>query len=132
MIPPASPGLLGPILRGCRSRSASNKETVREELLLQQLEGVRPLIAEEAGQAPQYAERFDGPRSLGRPHVLRLPSELIEQPRYLGLGGGVVATDEHGRLDAAEVGVDHEGTADRRKDFDEARRRRFFLEAFHQ
>src|SRR6185503_3383379 len=72
--------------------------------LPQQLEGVGPLVAQEAGDAPEDAERLDGARGLHAAHVAGLVAELGEHLGDLALGFLAVAAEEHRRLRAAEVG----------------------------
>src|SRR5438105_2603129 len=101
-------------------------------LLLQHLEGVRPVVPEEARDAPEHAERLDRAGRLDAAHVLRLPAELGEDRRDLDLGRGAVAADEHGGLGPPEVGVDHERVPDGRERLHEVRLRRELLEALHE
>src|SRR3954447_16832455 len=73
----------------------------------QQLEGVRPLVAQEARDAPEDAEGLDGARRLGGPHVRGLPAELVEDARRVSLGAVVVAADEHRGLALLVLRLDH-------------------------
>src|SRR6266699_2037628 len=79
--------------------------------LAQHLEGVRPIVAQEAGDAPEDAQRLDGAGRLGLPHVGGFPAELLEEAGHRLLRTVVVAADEHGRPAALEVRVDHAGAA---------------------
>ena len=71
----------------------------------QQAERVPPFIVKKSGDAPELGQWLDRPGRLGRPHVGRLPAELLEQARNRGLGIWVVATDEHRRGAALELGM---------------------------
>src|SRR5687768_16871587 len=64
----------------------------------QQLERVDPVLAQEAGDAPQDAQGLDRPRCLDESHIRGLPTELVEKPGHGLLGGRVVAADEHRRF----------------------------------
>jgi len=99
---------------------------------VQQLEGVGPLVAKEAGDAPKHGEGFDGAGGFGATHVGSLPAELIEDGFDLRLGFFVVAADEHGGFAFRELRVDHEGGSDGAEGFDEVGMRKFGLQLFHQ
>jgi hypothetical protein len=45
---------------------------------LEHLECVRPLVADEARDTPEHAERLDRARGFYASHVLGLPAELVE------------------------------------------------------
>ena len=45
---------------------------------LQHLERMRPVVAREARNAPEHAERFDGARGFGFAHVQRFPAEALK------------------------------------------------------
>jgi hypothetical protein len=48
--------------------------------LPQQFEGMLPLVADEAGNAPEDTERLDGTGGFHFAHVGGLPAELVENP----------------------------------------------------
>src|SRR3954468_5534068 len=75
--------------------------------LFDELERVGPLVAEEAGDAPEHAERFNRAGGFHAPHVFAFPAELVEDAGDGLLRGRIVAADEHGRPDAPEPGIDH-------------------------
>src|SRR5258708_2913340 len=68
----------------------------RRPISAQELERVPPAVPPKAGNAPQDAQRLDRTRRLGRTQVLDVPAEALEDRAHLGLGGLVVAADEHG------------------------------------
>ena len=45
-----------------------------------------PAVPQEPGNAPELAERLDRPPRHRRPHVRRLPPELLEEQRPVGTG----------------------------------------------
>src|SRR6187399_2312171 len=51
-------------------------------LLLQQLECMRPAVAQESGNAPEYAERLDCARPLDRSHIRHVEPELIDAGHF--------------------------------------------------
>ncbi len=63
----------------------------------EKLEGMRPLLAEKPGDAPENAQRLDCPRGPGAAHIGRLPAELIEQASHRLLCGRIVSANEHRR-----------------------------------
>src|SRR2546427_2221865 len=97
---------------------------VGELILSQQLERVRPVLAQEPRDAPEDGQRLDRPRGLHLPHVRSLPAELIQDPRHGLLGRVVVAADEHGGLPALELGPYHEAGPDGVERLHEARGRK--------
>jgi hypothetical protein len=54
----------------------------------EQLEGVLPRAAQEAGDAPEDAQGLDRARGLDPAEVLRLPAELVEDPRTASFAAG--------------------------------------------
>lgn len=91
-----------------------------------------PLVVEEARDAPEHAEGFDGAGGFGGSHVGGLPAELVEDGGDLGLGLRVAAADEHGGLAFLVRRVDHAGVADGVEGFDEVGLRELGLEGFEQ
>ena len=91
-----------------------------------------PVVAQEAGGAPQLAQGLDGPGPFHAADVLGVPAEPIEERRDLSLGGGVGSRDEHGGAPAGELGVDHERVAHGAEGLHEARRRNGALQALHE
>ena len=91
-----------------------------------------PLVVEEAGDAPEDAQRFNGAGGDGATHVGCFPAEGIEDGSDGLLGGVVVSADEHGGLDAVEVGVDHGGGADGVEGFDEVGVGELVLQLLHE
>ena len=72
---------------------------------------MRPAVAQESGNAPEDAERLDRACAFDHSHIGYFEPELIQDGLHLALRAVVVAADEHRRLDAVEVGVDHERVA---------------------
>ena len=99
---------------------------------LEHLERVRPLVADEAGDAPEHAQRLDGAGGFGLAHIGRFPTELIENPAHDFLRRVVVATDEHRWFPAFEFRIDHAGVADGIEGLDEPRVCELLLEALHE
>ena len=90
------------------------------------------LIAKEDRNAPEHTKRLYRAGGLDSAHIRRLPTELIED-----FGDGlfrpvVVATNEHRRLAAFELGIDHQRIADGTESLDEARAFKFALQSFHK
>src|ERR1051325_6601921 len=67
-----------------RALSASSMAAAILSACLEELERVRPLVAQEAWNAPEHAQRLDCPRGLDLAHVGGFPPELI-QDRFDGL-----------------------------------------------
>ena len=107
-------------------------ESSRGRSPLQELERVRPRVPQEPGDAPEDAERLDRARGLRRAHVLRLPAERVEHLGHHTLRLFVVSADEHGRLAARQLGVDHQRVPDAGERLHEPRRRRLRLEPLHE
>ena len=101
--------------------------------LFQKFEGVVPIVLEEAGNAPQHAERLGGARGFGFAHVGDFPAELIAERGDGPLRGVVIAADEHGGLAGRESGIDHAGGTDAViEGFDEFCAGKFALVALHE
>src|SRR6516165_2364188 len=100
----------------CKRQAATPSASV----LAQQLERMGPIIAQEAGNEPEHAERLDSAGGLGFAHVGRLPAELVEDAAHRLLCRVVVAADEHSRFALLEAWVDHERAADGIERLDEA------------
>src|SRR6185369_12246596 len=98
----------------------------------EQLESMGPLIAQKTGDAPQHAQRLDGAGALDLAHIGRLPAELVEQAADRLLGRLVVPADEHGRLAAGELWVDHACVAYRVERLDQTRVPKLALQLLHQ
>src|SRR5437016_12943123 len=75
-------------------------------LMAKQLERVPPIVAQEARDAPEHAQRLNGAGGLGFAHVQRLPAELIENVAHRLLCRVVVAAHAHRRLSVLELWVD--------------------------
>src|SRR3989344_2891716 len=93
---------------------------------------MRPLVAEEAGDAPEHAQRLDRAGCFGFAHVGCFPAELIENTAHRRLRRLVVPADEHGWLAALVLRVDHARIADGIEGFDEAYGGKLPLQALHE
>ena len=79
--------------------NAHGQNTLRgSSLLMQDFERMRPLIAQETGDAPEHAQRLDGAGGFSLAHVGRFPTELVEDAAHFLFRCLVVAANEHGRL----------------------------------
>src|SRR5262245_22197759 len=98
----------------------------------QQLEGVDPVVAQEAGNAPQHAQRLNGTSRLYLPHVRSFPAELIQDPCHHCLRCLVIATNEHCGPAALELWIHHASVPNRVESFDEANASKLALKTLHQ
>ena len=71
------------------------------------------VIPEEARNAPQHAEWLNGAGSFDLSHVGDLPAELIEDVAHGFLRHLIIAADEHRRLAARGLRIDHQRIAHR-------------------
>jgi hypothetical protein len=99
----AACGLAKKVERGVPTRSTP--------ILFQQLKRVDPVVLQEAGDAPEHAERFDRARGPGRAHVRRFPAELIQNHRHGFFRRVIVAANKHRGFPARKLRVHHAGTA---------------------
>ena len=93
---------------------------------------MRPLVPQEPGNAPQHAQRLNGPRGFGTAHVLHFPAECFQDPSHLRLGSFVVPADEHRGFRSTEVRTHHVGASHAVEGLHEVRRRIHPLELLHQ
>jgi hypothetical protein len=70
------------------------------------------MILAESRDAPELAERLDRPGCHCRPHVRRVPAELLQNIRDRGLGLRIVPSEEHRRPSSGKRRIDHAGAAD--------------------
>ena len=96
-------------------------------ILSQQLESMNPIVAKEAGNTPEDAERLDRTGSLNLTHIGGLPAELVKDSGYSLLCLIVVAAYEHCRLAAFELWIHHACVADRIESLNEASTFKFAL-----
>ena len=93
---------------------------------------MRPLIAKEAGYAPELTQRFDGPRRFRLSHVLRFPAKRREDIRHRSSRLFIIATDEHGRGAGGEFRFIHETAADAIESLDQPGVGKQALRPLHQ
>ncbi len=68
------------------------------ELFFQQLQRMRPLIAQKTRYAPQDAQRLDGAGGFGTSQIFHFKAEPIEYFARLFFAVRFIAADEHGWL----------------------------------
>ena len=78
---------------------------------------------QEAGDAPQHAQRFEGAGGHDAAAIERFPTELLRDLGDLRLGAGVVAAEKHGGHALLVARVHHPGVADAVEGLDHARLR---------
>src|SRR6266567_4087592 len=73
----------------------------------QDFEGMGPLVAQKAGDAPEHAEGFDGSCCDDFSTIEWLPTELAQNLRNLRLCRWVITAEEHSRCALFIVWIHH-------------------------
>src|SRR5450432_4832261 len=73
----------------------------------QYLEGVSPLVPQEARYAPEHAEGLERPRSCDAAAIEGFPAKLPDKFRDRAFRGFIVAAEEHGGRALVVMRIDH-------------------------
>src|SRR6187401_2746837 len=82
-----------------------------------EFEGMHPLPADHAGDAPKNTKWFNGACRFHFTHVFSFPADLIEEMSCPGFGIIIIPADKHRRFDVTKFGIYHKGITHARKTF---------------